>query len=233
MPVATCYSLPRSALRNRPSSVIGSPPSPVSNSHRFQGRSILSHHPMVWQNWTVRMFLPPKLLLVVMRANYETVLVFFACPVFFQCSWWSKPTQHVRMCVIQVCYTRHDVCYTGEPCVGYCPKWFVKEEDSQVGGLVHHFTGEYWTCKEKQDWSRCPDVFLWSFVSQHYSWLLQLFGLAFWYHTKSSVAVVTSSRSYHMRTPCNFLPSVPRFAVRITWLLAWSQFLFSEMMPAS
>lgn len=45
--------------------------------------------------------------------------------------------------------------------------------------------------------------------------------------SKSSVAVVTSSRSYHMRTPhAIFLPSIPRFTVAVTWLLTWSRFHF-------
>jgi hypothetical protein len=45
-------------------------------------------------------------------------------------------------------------------CTGYSPKWFVKEEDAQTGGVIHRFTGEYWQCKERQDWTRCPDIYL-------------------------------------------------------------------------
>jgi len=42
----------------------------------------------------------------------------------------------------------------------YKPKWFRQEKDAQTGNLVHIYTGEYWSCKERQDWSRCPDIFL-------------------------------------------------------------------------
>lgn len=45
-------------------------------------------------------------------------------------------------------------------CHGYTPRWFVQEEDAETGNLIHRFTGEYWQCKEKQDWSRCPDIYL-------------------------------------------------------------------------
>lgn len=41
----------------------------------------------------------------------------------------------------------------------YCPTWFVKETDDVTGALIFRFTHEYWDCKEKQEWSRCPDIF--------------------------------------------------------------------------
>jgi hypothetical protein len=43
---------------------------------------------------------------------------------------------------------------------GYEPKWFSKQNDPQTGNLIHVFTGEYWHCKQQQDWSRCPDIFV-------------------------------------------------------------------------
>ena len=45
-------------------------------------------------------------------------------------------------------------------CPGYTPRWFVQEEDAETGNLIHRYTGEYWQCKERQDWSRCPDIYL-------------------------------------------------------------------------
>ncbi|XP_076045090.1 oxysterol binding protein isoform X2 [Oratosquilla oratoria] len=41
----------------------------------------------------------------------------------------------------------------------YQPTWFLKEKDEETGGLIYKYKGEYWECKEKQDWSRCPDIF--------------------------------------------------------------------------
>ncbi|XP_042856233.1 oxysterol-binding protein 1-like isoform X3 [Penaeus japonicus] len=41
----------------------------------------------------------------------------------------------------------------------YCPTWFVKETDDVTGALIFRFTHEYWDCKERQEWSRCPDIF--------------------------------------------------------------------------
>jgi len=49
---------------------------------------------------------------------------------------------------------------TGQDVTGYVPKWFQQLEDQQTGGVIHAFTGEYWHCKEKRDWSRCPDIYL-------------------------------------------------------------------------
>ncbi|XP_045136068.1 oxysterol-binding protein 1-like isoform X6 [Portunus trituberculatus] len=41
----------------------------------------------------------------------------------------------------------------------YSPMWFRKETDDVTGGLIFRYTHEYWECKERQDWSRCPDIF--------------------------------------------------------------------------
>lgn len=48
----------------------------------------------------------------------------------------------------------------GRPYEGYQPIWFRKETDPITGNPVHKYTGEYWPCKEVQDWSRCPNIFL-------------------------------------------------------------------------
>ena len=45
-------------------------------------------------------------------------------------------------------------------CPSYIPKWFVQAEDPETGSVIHKYTGEYWQMKEKQDWSRCPDIYL-------------------------------------------------------------------------
>ncbi|XP_041350213.1 oxysterol-binding protein 1-like isoform X2 [Gigantopelta aegis] len=42
----------------------------------------------------------------------------------------------------------------------YQPMWFKKERDPITGNLIYRSTGEYWDCKVKKDWSRCPDIFL-------------------------------------------------------------------------
>jgi len=41
----------------------------------------------------------------------------------------------------------------------YQSLWFEKAQDEVTGSVVHVFNGEYWRCKEKQDWSRCPAIF--------------------------------------------------------------------------
>ncbi|OTF77643.1 oxysterol-binding protein 1-like protein, partial [Euroglyphus maynei] len=48
----------------------------------------------------------------------------------------------------------------GEPYVPYEPIWFKKNKDPITDNPVHMFTDEYWKCKEKQDWSACPDIYL-------------------------------------------------------------------------
>ncbi|KAK5638430.1 hypothetical protein RI129_012725 [Pyrocoelia pectoralis] len=47
----------------------------------------------------------------------------------------------------------------GRPFTPYQPLWFeqVKEEDSDT--IAHVYKGGYWEAKQKQDWSRCPDIF--------------------------------------------------------------------------
>ncbi|CAB4063917.1 OSBP [Lepeophtheirus salmonis] len=42
----------------------------------------------------------------------------------------------------------------------YTPIWFRKENDPQNGDkLIHIYQGNYWECKESQDWSKCPDIY--------------------------------------------------------------------------
>lgn len=48
----------------------------------------------------------------------------------------------------------------GRPYQGYQPVWFKVQKDPITGNPVHMFQGEYWNCKEKQDWVRCPDIYL-------------------------------------------------------------------------
>jgi len=60
------------------------------------------------------------------------------------------------------------VCFVGWEYRGYEPKWFAKQSDPLTGNLIHMFTHEYWKCKLKLDWSRCPDIFVdWPATSQH------------------------------------------------------------------
>ena len=44
--------------------------------------------------------------------------------------------------------------------VTHNPKWFEKQTCELVGDEVWVFKGEYWECKERQDWTRCPVLFL-------------------------------------------------------------------------
>jgi hypothetical protein len=42
----------------------------------------------------------------------------------------------------------------------YIPIWFVRKTDNVTGNPIHMYNGEYWDCKLKQDWSKCPNIFL-------------------------------------------------------------------------
>ncbi|GJQ81348.1 Osbp [Trypoxylus dichotomus] len=48
---------------------------------------------------------------------------------------------------------------TGQPFKQYEPIWFKQVKDEDTGGVIHKYTGKYWECKNKQDWSMCPDIF--------------------------------------------------------------------------
>ena len=42
------------------------------------------------------------------------------------------------------------------------PGYFLNQvDDKQAGGgkLIHVYSGNYWESKDKQDWSKCPDIF--------------------------------------------------------------------------
>jgi hypothetical protein len=41
----------------------------------------------------------------------------------------------------------------------YKPKWFSKDKCSITGEEYWAHTGDYWGCRDKQDWSKCEDIF--------------------------------------------------------------------------
>jgi hypothetical protein len=41
----------------------------------------------------------------------------------------------------------------------YKSKWFKKQHDALTDSEMHIYTNEYWECKQKQDWTRCDDIF--------------------------------------------------------------------------
>nr|XP_031832165.1 oxysterol-binding protein 1 isoform X1 [Nomia melanderi] len=45
------------------------------------------------------------------------------------------------------------------PYEAYAPLWFKKEQDPYTDSLCYVYGGEYWECKSKGDWSRCPNIF--------------------------------------------------------------------------
>ncbi|CAA9999878.1 unnamed protein product [Nesidiocoris tenuis] len=47
----------------------------------------------------------------------------------------------------------------GRPLDSYSSTWFKKGKEPVTGNVLHIFQNEYWTCKEKGDWSRCPNIF--------------------------------------------------------------------------
>ncbi|XP_076644475.1 oxysterol binding protein isoform X3 [Halictus rubicundus] len=47
----------------------------------------------------------------------------------------------------------------GLPYETYVPLWFKKEQDPYTDSLCYVYGGEYWECKSKGDWSRCPNIF--------------------------------------------------------------------------
>jgi hypothetical protein len=40
------------------------------------------------------------------------------------------------------------------------PTWFEKKLDPTTNQLVYAYKNEYWSCKEKQRWDKCPNIFL-------------------------------------------------------------------------
>ncbi|CAD5221266.1 unnamed protein product [Bursaphelenchus xylophilus] len=41
----------------------------------------------------------------------------------------------------------------------YEPSWFEKTQDECTGSVIHVYKNQYWSCKEKQDWSKCVQIF--------------------------------------------------------------------------
>ena len=41
----------------------------------------------------------------------------------------------------------------------YEPCWFKKTVDPYTNQPIHVFQNEYWECKERQDWKRCPNLY--------------------------------------------------------------------------
>ena len=50
--------------------------------------------------------------------------------------------------------------FTGEEPPCHEPMWFQREKDEITGDMIYKSTNKYWTCKEKQDWATCPDIYL-------------------------------------------------------------------------
>jgi len=48
---------------------------------------------------------------------------------------------------------------TGLPYEAYKPLWFTKKQDPYTDSRCYVYNGEYWDCKSKGDWSRCPNIF--------------------------------------------------------------------------
>ncbi|NXR14645.1 OSBP2 protein, partial [Semnornis frantzii] len=47
----------------------------------------------------------------------------------------------------------------GKDYEGYIPQWFERKVDAVTGELICVYKGGYWEAKDKQDWSKCPDIF--------------------------------------------------------------------------
>lgn len=47
----------------------------------------------------------------------------------------------------------------GTPYDPYKALWFERKKDPVTKELTHVYRGGYWECKEKQDWTSCPDIF--------------------------------------------------------------------------
>jgi hypothetical protein len=37
--------------------------------------------------------------------------------------------------------------------------WFRKEKERVTGNVGYIYQGKYWDCKDKQDWTMCPDIY--------------------------------------------------------------------------
>ena len=64
------------------------------------------------------------------------------------------------MAVMEVGAEAEAAALNGQPYEGYQPTWFKKVVDEQNGGkLIYAYQGGYWEAKEKQDWSKCPEIY--------------------------------------------------------------------------
>ena len=41
----------------------------------------------------------------------------------------------------------------------YMPTWFKRAIDSYTNETIFTFSNEYWECKAKQNWHKCPSIF--------------------------------------------------------------------------
>ena len=39
------------------------------------------------------------------------------------------------------------------------PAWFKQEKDPATNEMMYIYKGNYWDAKDKQDWSKCPQIF--------------------------------------------------------------------------
>lgn len=47
----------------------------------------------------------------------------------------------------------------GSEITPYEPIWFKQMKDDETDTIIHMYKGKYWECKDKKDWSMCPDIF--------------------------------------------------------------------------
>ncbi|KAF7287694.1 oxysterol binding protein isoform X2 [Rhynchophorus ferrugineus] len=47
----------------------------------------------------------------------------------------------------------------GRPYTPYKPIWFEQKTEEGSDVITHIYKGNYWKCKEEQNWSECPDIF--------------------------------------------------------------------------
>lgn len=47
----------------------------------------------------------------------------------------------------------------GRPYTPYKPLWFEQKTEAGSDVITHIYKGNYWKCKEEQNWSECPDIF--------------------------------------------------------------------------
>lgn len=57
-------------------------------------------------------------------------------------------------------FNRLDISVTGEEPPCHQPMWFKREKDEITGELIYKSNGQYWKCKESQDWTGCPEIYL-------------------------------------------------------------------------